>query len=531
PFVEINVNEKELTDKGFDEFIGVLIKCIKFKDDEHPLGRTRVTELHLQGNQLTLESLSQLAEVVALSAGDLRELDLSQNKIQIETAEDIEQWVSFLKAFENCFVLKKLDLGGNPLGRLGLEHFARVYLKSGLDFLEDDADALLGSELADECSPVETVAKSGKENEPKHLKKKSPHKGKGARQSSHTHVDPTGIKKHACTRGLRSIPYLVLSDIGLSSTGALHLMSMLNVQRTREQLLKYLPSGKPKGLPGSEALCKSIIWRPNDTLDAHTQRLLEVSEALRDMKSDSDSEEEDVNDEDDAEKTAQNKLQNDLKGEYSRKSKRVRLQALKEDGVHGSTIWGTALKMMLVSRVILLDGQEHPKEVSEAQDDKGKNERDDEGDNDSEGANEDSSETPTFSHIENRATGPFHPSAQAFNFDFPTLQEAHEPFVSEGAASQDEAKNPPSGEQTPHQSSLALRAARKLPRDLPFDLLRRVIAEAVGADGILDHDQQERIIEYGASWQALANELKFQGAEEHQQIWKLLDTLKCFEYT
>ena len=369
---------------------------------------------------------------------------------------------------------------------------------------------------------------------------------------------------------------------------------MLNVQRTREHLLRYLPPGKPKGLPDSEALCKSIIWRPNDTLDIHTKRLLEVSEALRDVKSDSDSEGQDINDEDGTEKAAQNKLQNNLKGEYSRKSKRVRLQAIKEDGLHGSTIWGTALKMMLVSRVILLDGQGHPKEIPEVQDDKGKSENANEENNDSEGGNEEwaeeeadeqetsrapsgtgyreqddsSSEVPTFSHIENvqpyrvrrmlpttgnvpqavarmatqmaavalaeveQVTGPFHPSAQAFNSDFPTLQEAHEPFVSERAAGQGEAKNPPpAGEQTPRKSSLAPRAARKLPRDLPFDVLRQVIAEAVGADGILDHDQQERIMEYGASWHALANELKFQGAEEHQQIWKLLDTLKCFEYT
>ncbi|RAL03825.1 uncharacterized protein BO80DRAFT_349010, partial [Aspergillus ibericus CBS 121593] len=575
PFVEINVTGKELTDEGFFEFIDVLIECIKTKDDEHPLGRTRVTELHLQGNQLTLAALSKLTEVIALSASDLRELDLSKNRIQIETAEDIAAWVSFLKAFETCFVLKKLDLGSNPLGRLGLEHFARVYLKSDLDFLEHDANALLGSNLVEESSPVEAVARStvlGKENEPKRSKKKSPHKGKGARLSGHTYVDPADIKKYACTRGLRSIPYLILSDIGLSNTSTLHLLSMLNVQRASEDLLKYVPPGKVQRVPESADLCKSIIWRPNDGLTMDAKRLLEVSERLCDMKSDTESEGPDVDDEDDAaegysskshhavNKDAQYKIESNLREVYSRKYKLVRLAAIKEDGVNGSTIWSTALKMMLVSRVILLDGQEHPKEWAADEADEQETSRAPSGIGYRE-QDDSSSEYPTFSHIENvqpyrvrrvqpttgvgrmatqmaattlaeagRGTGPFHPSAQAFSSDFPTLQEAHVPFVSKRAAIQDEAKNSPlAAGQTSRKSSPASR--RKWPRDLPLDLLRRVIAEAVGANGILDHDQQQRIMEYGASWHELAQELKFQGAEEHQQIWKLLKTLECFDYT
>ncbi|KAL7662085.1 hypothetical protein ACMYSQ_001441 [Aspergillus niger] len=186
PVLEIDVTGKELTDEGFKQFIDVLIECIKYKHAGHSKSIALVTELHLQGNQLTVESLAKLAEVVTLSEGDLRELDLSKNQLHIETAQDVEKWEAFLKAFKHCCLLKKLDLSGNPLGCLGLEHFARVYLKSDLDWLPSDAKDIYGSDIEEESSLVEDTARmklSDKENEPKRSKR-SPSKGKKARPKS-----------------------------------------------------------------------------------------------------------------------------------------------------------------------------------------------------------------------------------------------------------------------------------------------------------------------------------------------------------
>ena len=95
-------------------------------------------ELHLAGNELSVESLEKLARVVALGCRDLRELDLSANCIQVVTSREKELWESFLHAFDGCFVLKKLDLSGNPIGAAGLEAFVRVYVRSELDFVVDD---------------------------------------------------------------------------------------------------------------------------------------------------------------------------------------------------------------------------------------------------------------------------------------------------------------------------------------------------------------------------------------------------------
>lgn len=143
PTLEIDLTGKSLTDDGFAEFIDDLISCINCRDAEHPLGLAKLTELHLQSNKLTVQSLLKLGDVIASSGGDLRELDLSRNDIRIVTEEEKTIWKSFLGSFKNCYMLKKLDLAGNPIGTAGLEILARGYIKSDLDFLEADAEAIV----------------------------------------------------------------------------------------------------------------------------------------------------------------------------------------------------------------------------------------------------------------------------------------------------------------------------------------------------------------------------------------------------
>lgn len=146
PTLEIDLTGKGLTDDGFAEFIDDLISCINCRDAEHPLGLAKVTELHLQSNKLTVQSLLKLGDVIASSGGDLRELDLSRNDIRIVTEEEKTIWKLFLGSFKNCYMLKKLDLAGNPIGTAGLEILARGYIKSDLDFLEADAEAIVSQD-------------------------------------------------------------------------------------------------------------------------------------------------------------------------------------------------------------------------------------------------------------------------------------------------------------------------------------------------------------------------------------------------
>ena len=94
-------------------------------------------------------------------------------------------WQVFLESFKDCYMLKKLDLGGNQFGTAGMEMLAKVYIHSDLDFLETDAEDLLGpmqdeeeANLAEEMEALKI--KPGRENEgPRGRSKKTPNKAKG----------------------------------------------------------------------------------------------------------------------------------------------------------------------------------------------------------------------------------------------------------------------------------------------------------------------------------------------------------------
>ena len=134
PVLEIDISGKELTDKGFHEVASVLIKAVSYEGNGGK--NTRVEELCLRGNKLTVDSLRPLAFVILNCDQDLRDLDLSDNNITINTDEEARQWEDFLRSFEGCCVLRRLDLSGNPLGPRAFEIFTRVYASEGaVDFV------------------------------------------------------------------------------------------------------------------------------------------------------------------------------------------------------------------------------------------------------------------------------------------------------------------------------------------------------------------------------------------------------------
>ncbi|KAL4892693.1 hypothetical protein BDV59DRAFT_202440 [Aspergillus ambiguus] len=569
PHVEIDVAGKDLTDEGFELFIDDLFACIKYRDDAHTDGLARVTELHLQKNQLTVQSLAKLGEVVSLSAGDLREIDLSQNNIRIHTSKEKDIWRDFLDSFKDCYVLKKLDLGGNPLGSAGAEILARVYIKSDLDFLENDADAIIGSKADEEAVVVERVSSlkisSGQENEAPRCRARKV-VGKAKNGHSHTALTVAELKHFACTRGLRSIPFLIVSGISMTNSSAVHLASMLTIQRAQEHLLDFLPGGKTVALPDTATECKSIIWKPNDRLSAPAKRLLEVAETIGNLKFDSVSEEDgmdhdsfdDHNEETDS--IAQRKLQKKMDVEHTRLTKRVRMEALKVEGLHCMDLWMTSLKMMLVSRALLLEDTDRAINSPSEESVNGEHTEDSK---DSVENNVDeyvkdyveSQQIPEivveqiagpYQCIQTPYVGPFQPGTEIFEENFPALQ-VHIP---EKTANGDN-KYVPNGDKGTNASSMsppkdtpkAVKGSVRFSNGnkpfqkmqwrfgLPFELWRRVIADAVGADGILDLEQQMRIMRYASDWNSVSYEMTITGAEDHQQIWKFLETVNCFTYS
>jgi hypothetical protein len=125
PTVDLDISGKLLTDGGFYAVATALATCVEHPGEGGAV--VRLEEVCLKGNGLTAKSLRYLGKVVALATKDLRDLDLSNNLIQIATAEDAAAWEAFLKSFSNSSVLRRVDFSGNPLGRKAFEIFTRVY--------------------------------------------------------------------------------------------------------------------------------------------------------------------------------------------------------------------------------------------------------------------------------------------------------------------------------------------------------------------------------------------------------------------
>lgn len=64
-------------------------------------GCSKLDELNLSENKITLIGLSHLTRVIKLAARDLKDLDLSRNNIQILTQDDEGIWESFLMGFRD----------------------------------------------------------------------------------------------------------------------------------------------------------------------------------------------------------------------------------------------------------------------------------------------------------------------------------------------------------------------------------------------------------------------------------------------
>ena len=76
----------------------------------------RLEELCLRDNKLDAKCLVDLGQVLRRASDDLRDLDLSSNSIRIITDDDAAAFEYFLRSFAECYVLRRVDFSGNPLG-------------------------------------------------------------------------------------------------------------------------------------------------------------------------------------------------------------------------------------------------------------------------------------------------------------------------------------------------------------------------------------------------------------------------------
>lgn len=394
------------------------------------------------------------------------------------------------------------------------------------------------------------------------------------------------LKRFSCTRGLRSIPYLILSNLSLTSGSAIHMASMIFLHRTPDQLLEFLPAGKTPALPDTGDRCQGLIWFPNENLGKSEHRLLEMAEMLRQQASESESGEEYLGDNENSssdtgstENSTDTMLRQEKKKldfEYSRVRKRVRIETLKTEGVHSAQIWATAVQMMLVSRAVLLEDRDRhvkvcPEAETEQEDEASEEERTKQVPMQAMVPEEDiflgaqeSTKQAQWNHYELSIPeipfGPFHPGTQHFEAEFPILQPESidipvnyphniQDGQTQGAEIKDmhidipiqesKEKTPPPSPPRSHTQRfknarapvLTVAKKRSWRYGLPFKIWRKIIADAVGANGILDKDQQTLIMRYASDWDALAYEIAIQGARDEEKMWKFLEMVNCFTYS
>jgi len=154
PCVDLDVSGKLLTDGGFVEVAEALVKSIQYHDEHGQV--VKLEEVCLKGNELTASSLKPLAKVVALAADDLRDLDLSENRISITTSDDAAAWEEFLEAFSSCCVLRRIDFSGNNLGSKAFEVLAKVYGQEKSLDTQDTVGVGLSQPLFSNESPAES---------------------------------------------------------------------------------------------------------------------------------------------------------------------------------------------------------------------------------------------------------------------------------------------------------------------------------------------------------------------------------------
>lgn len=114
--MELDVTGKNLGSDGFREIANALVESIEYNGEQGSV--VRLEELCLKDNRLDARCLIDLGHVIRLAAHDLRDLDLSNNSISIVTDEDTAAMEYFMESFAECYVLRRIDFSGNPLGML-----------------------------------------------------------------------------------------------------------------------------------------------------------------------------------------------------------------------------------------------------------------------------------------------------------------------------------------------------------------------------------------------------------------------------
>ncbi|KAK3707909.1 hypothetical protein LTR37_011761 [Vermiconidia calcicola] len=257
--IDLKAPNKELGDHGVCALADGLEVAL---ESGSSIASLALEDLNISGNGITTASLARLAPIIEQAKYNLKTINLTNNNIRVETDEQAQQWQEFLRAFEGCLRLRRLDLSSNPLGPRAFEVFARTHV------LERPIDPI---HPAGEASVLSLVSE--------HDDDKDSHTGQVTAKP--TMADARFMKRRC---GLRSLPYLTLHEVGLDDAGALWLSYVVQGHHYPNQLMDELNATNAESLIKTyqqDTDSRGIDWTKNKTLGKEGLHLLEKTEALR----------------------------------------------------------------------------------------------------------------------------------------------------------------------------------------------------------------------------------------------------------
>ncbi|KAK0942558.1 hypothetical protein LTR29_005979 [Friedmanniomyces endolithicus] len=192
-YIDLKVPGKELGDEGLFVLADGVEVALQKGNAEASLA---LEDVDLTANGLTTASLARLASVIEMASFDIKTINLANNDIIVFTDEQASQWETFLRSFKDC---RSYQADERDVGLL-------------LNSTHGHGDGIRTDSLS-----LEPMA-------PPDLPRKLISDGR--------------TLTRRC--GLRSLPYLNLSDVGLTGTGGLWLSYVLEDHYYPEQLLNEL---------------------------------------------------------------------------------------------------------------------------------------------------------------------------------------------------------------------------------------------------------------------------------------------------
>ena len=366
---------------------------------------------------------------------------------------------------------------------------------------------------------------------------------------------------YATTRGLRSVPYIVLSNCGMTEVGALHLSYILEIHHVPERLLTRVPNAKA-GAPTqqlvsyNESQCRGVIYLPNPLLGSAGHKVLELAEVMRSGYSDYALE--GFRESSDTSTTSTENIprasratsglgggacdrrrrntasmglpdqngQGDLmESELDRARIRIQGTTLQVAGPQSNDLWLAAFRMLSLGRDIRPQTRNEPRPRPPAPKPKAPMAK--------------PFRPPGSTHKKFKPLAPLTPLTSQRDPNQPISPWTTQFPKKSGplpSAPMVIPQNPPTP-RAPVLSSLSPPLPKetpgyrtKLPCGLPEHVWRAIVGLAVGAEGIMSESQQRYVLQWAMDRKTLRQESELLGLRASAQCWKILEATGCLAY-